>query len=490
MNCKLRSLVAAAVAGSFMLGFGANAVADSTDDIVNALIAKGVLTEEEGALLMKGRTGEKEAAAKKKDSEIKASFKDGIKFESGDKANSLEINGRVQLDYRTFGDSNRATSVADTFDVRRAYLSAKGKFAKYYEFGVVTDFASADSTKDKSAQLDEAYINLHYWDQAQFKFGQFKMPFSLEEQTSSRFIDFQERSMVNAYAPAKEIGAMIHGTPTTGMTYGLAFSTGEGKNTIEHTDPKNKQDGVDVIGRVTANFAEIMGNKDNVYHVGAAFTNGKLNKYAPSNSTEGKGEKFFSATYDAASAANFGTTGDIERTRYGLEGALALGPVKLQSEWVRTNIDGETNTKAKFDDNIDAWYAEALWMITGENYADSYKGGKFDRIKPKNNFNPDAPGMGAWEIGVRYTQLDASDLNSGAVKVNNQKNMTAAAFNAATSASTLEADAWTVGVKWIPMPNWRFLANYVRTDYDTSIKINGKKFDSEDAFTVRAQMDF
>ncbi|MEQ1488835.1 MAG: hypothetical protein ABL920_10085, partial [Methylotenera sp.] len=67
---KHRSLIAATLAGSLMMGFGANAMADSTDDIVNALIAKGVLTEEEGALLMKGRAGEKEAAAAKKDTAV------------------------------------------------------------------------------------------------------------------------------------------------------------------------------------------------------------------------------------------------------------------------------------------------------------------------------------------------------------------------------------------------------------------------------------
>lgn len=487
MNFKLKNLVAATLAGSLLMGFGANAMADSTDDIVNALIAKGVLTEEEGALLMKGRAGEKEAAAAKKDTAINAKYKDGISWESGDKANSIAINGRIQLDYRNFSDDSSKTGVADTFDVRRAYLSAKGTFAKYYEFAVVTDFAAADdASKNKSNQLDEAYINLHYWDQAQFKFGQFKMPFSLEEQTSSRFIDFQERSMVNAYAPAKEIGVMVHGTPTTGVTYGLALSTGEGKNKIESTSLTAKQDGVDVIGRVTANFAEIMGNKDNVYHVGAAFSNGDLNSYSPSNSTEGRGEKFFSAAYTT------GATGDIERTRYGVEGALALGSVKLQSEWARTNVDGKTIAGASYNDDIDAWYAEALWLVTGEKYADSYKGGKFDRIRPLNDFNPEigGKGMGAVEVGIRYSKLDAGDLNSGAVKVNNQKNMTAVAYAAAPSVSTTEADSWTLGLKWIPMPNWRFMANYVRTNYDTPIKINNTKFDSEDAFTIRTQMDF
>ena len=37
MNFKLHKLVVATLASSVLLGFGANAVADSTDDILNAL---------------------------------------------------------------------------------------------------------------------------------------------------------------------------------------------------------------------------------------------------------------------------------------------------------------------------------------------------------------------------------------------------------------------------------------------------------------------
>lgn len=75
MNFKLRSLVAATLAGSFLVGFGTNAMADSTTDIVNALVSKGVLTEEEGALLTKGREMESagQAKAMKKASKLKVS---------------------------------------------------------------------------------------------------------------------------------------------------------------------------------------------------------------------------------------------------------------------------------------------------------------------------------------------------------------------------------------------------------------------------------
>ena len=95
MNFKLRSLVASTLASTFLMGFSGMALADSTDDIVNALMAKGVLTEEEGALLLKGRSGEKEASDKKKESAVSAKYKDGLSFESGDGKFKAQINGRV-----------------------------------------------------------------------------------------------------------------------------------------------------------------------------------------------------------------------------------------------------------------------------------------------------------------------------------------------------------------------------------------------------------
>ena len=41
--------------------------------------------------------------------------------------------------------------------------------------------------------------------------GQFHVPFSLEELTSDNFIDFIERSIVNALTPMRDRGAKIYG---------------------------------------------------------------------------------------------------------------------------------------------------------------------------------------------------------------------------------------------------------------------------------------
>lgn len=480
MNFKLSNLVAATLAGSMLMGFGTNAMADSTDDIVNALIAKGVLTEEEGALLMKGREGEKEAAAKKKDAAVTAKFKDGISFESGDGDNKMSINGRIQLDYRNFdwneGNSTGANAAdADTFDIRRAYLGAKGTFNKYYDWEVTADFAGQSNT----SHLDVAYMNIKWWKEAQFQFGQFKMPFSLEERTSSRFIDFQERSFVNntSLVPGKERGFMVHGTPFTGVNYALAFSNGQGKN-INETDIR--EDGKDVIAHVDTNIAEIMGNKEMVIHLGASYANGDLPAAALGDQrTEGRGNTFFRTTPFNGGAGG-ATNNTMERTRTGLEGAFAYGPFKVQTEYAKASFDGETNTNVSYDRDIKAYYAEALWLITGENYADSYKGGKFDRIRPKNDFNPKGAGFGAWEAGVRFSKFDASDF----------KTTNTAGTGVLTTAFTNEADAWTLGLKWLPTANSRFLLNYVDTDFDTPVTVNGVTEDGEKAVTLRAQFDF
>lgn len=470
-SIQLRSIVAA-VSGALVLGASSLAMADSTDDIINALIGKGVLTEEEGALLMRGRAGEKEAAEKKKAGEVKASFKDGLVFESGDKETSIKLIGRLHADYRNFdyseteSGSGGATG-SDTFDMRRARLGFEGTFKKYYKFKVQTDMASSN-------KLDEAYLNIGWWKQAQFRFGQFKMPGMLEEQTSSNNIDFLERSMANKGVAGKERGAMLHGEPLKGLTYALAFSTGEGQNNAEDDI---RVDNVETAARVTANFAEMMGNENMVLHAGLSYSTTDLDqasKIGYDGESEGKGVKFFSSQAIAAIANDT----EIERDRTGIEAAVAYGPFKLQSEWAKVGYDfdatGTTATDGSLD--IDTWYAQAVWNITGEPWAKMYKGGAWGGLKPAKDFNPDGSGWGAWQVGVRYSKFEADD-----------------GFRSTGSVGFLEADAWTLGLNFYPNSNTRIMLNYVRSDFekqDSAVTVNGRSIDDERAFITRVQWAF
>ncbi|MDP1658140.1 MAG: porin [Methylotenera sp.] len=509
MNFKLKNLVAATLAGSFLMGFGANAMADTTDDIVNALIAKGVLTEEEGALLQRGRTGEKEAADKKKESAVSAKYKDGLSFESGDGKFKAAINGRVHTDYRIFdyneGKNNASilaattnsipttatqnqSQLSDGFELRRARLGFKASWKDYYEGEVVTDLT------DGSALIDVGYVNIAWWKPVQFRVGIFKMPMNLEELTSSNNIDFMERSFVNGLAPAKEIGAMVHGSPFTGVTYALALSNGNGKT----RETELREDGKDVIGRVTANFAEIMGNKTAVYHVGASFSQG--DQYLSSAAgtaigfgsarTEGRG-----ATFMTGPSLTGGTNRELDRSRVGLEGAVAYGPFKAQAEWMKLSNEFATTVRS-YDLDTSNWYAEALWTITGENYADAYKGGAFGSLKPKNDFDPSGFKGGLWEVGVRFSQFDASDYNTTAMGQGVVGGLADAGVTT-KARGFAKADAWTLGLKFLPTANTRLMLNYVNTNFNDVIGgatgglvINNERVDSEKALNMRAQWMF
>ena len=149
--------LATAVSGAVLLMAGQFALADSTTDIVDALIGKGVLTEEEGKLITKGHES-------KKKNEGTVTFKDGFKINSGDGKSSMSINGRIQLDSRHYQNNTGGTvandKFADTFDSRRAYLGAKGTFKKYYDWEVTADFAGTSA----AVNLDVAYFNVNYFD--------------------------------------------------------------------------------------------------------------------------------------------------------------------------------------------------------------------------------------------------------------------------------------------------------------------------------------
>ena len=472
--------LAVAVSGAVLLMAGQFALADSTTDIVDALVSKGVLTEEEGKLISKGHETKKKADGT-------VAFKNGFKINSGDGKSNFSVNGRIQADYRSFDVPNSLAGVAnspenaDTFDMRRAYLGAKGTFRGWINYE-----ATLDGTNGATL-LKYYWLETAFSEKFKVRFGQYKMPGSLEQLTSSRFIDFTERDWVASMAPAVNKGIMIHGVPTTGLTYAVSVSNGgllsdSGATAVE---TGSGPDGKAFNARVTANIAEIMGNKEAIAHIGGWYG---FDADLPTlkNSTQGairfrtnaRGTQFFGTNKDNAALMT-----NPEITRGGVEAIAAYGPVKFQSEYAEMNMEQEGFS----DQKISAWYAGVNWMLTGESYAGSYKNGVMDRMSPKQDFTGlDSAGLGAWEIGARYSKFDAKDFVSGAGMFDG-------------SSSSNDVHSYTVGIKWITDPNTRFLLDYIYTDFNGYIKgstgssmtaaaVNA--FDNEKALNFRAQFDF
>ena len=469
--------LAAAVSGALLLMAGQVALADSSTDIVDALVSKGVLTEEEGKLINKGHTSKTNVTPVLKEKD------NNFIIESPNGNNSLSLTGRIHLDYRGYNhdDSDAAalqTNGADTFEIRRARLGVKYKFAKNYSGEIVFNTVGAINV------LDVGYMDISWFEKAKFRLGQFKMPFSLEQLTSSNNIDFIERSIMDNYIPAKETGAQVFGEPTKGMTYALAISNGLPSANATGIEADSRQDGKDVIGRLTYNFSEAMGDKENVTHLGAAMSQGESplgTGLGGNRSTESRGYGFYTAP-TVLDALNMSKT--ILRSRYGLEGAFATGPFKVQAQYtVLTNeFEGAANTR--FDKETKAGYVEALWTLTGEKWADRYKAGAFGAMKPKNEFNSDTFTGGAWEIGVRYSILDNKDY----------LDLAAGTQVSAVATGFALAKTTTVGVKFIANPNFRVMADYVYSDFNNPVGaptlVNARGVTEEQAVLMRTQIMF
>lgn len=157
------------------------------DEVLDILKEKGQITEEKYQELK--TRAKKEGAGK-----ILAGF-DGLTpyIKSIDGQHKIELHGRVNLDLRAYeGDTRNlnGTDQVTNFLVRRARISIDATLFKYLDLKVEGNFAG-------TTDLTDGYIDLKYFPEARLRGGQFKIPFSFEELTSSRFIDFVERSVVN-----------------------------------------------------------------------------------------------------------------------------------------------------------------------------------------------------------------------------------------------------------------------------------------------------
>ena len=515
--------LAVAVSGAVLLMAGQVALADSATDIVDALVSKGVLTEEEGKLITKGHTSKTAVTPVVKE-------KDGaFTLESANGRNSIQLTGRIHLDYRQnnldvdhsdFNDRDSATA-ASGFELRRARLGVKGKFAKDFKYEIVTNLPG-------TATVDVAFIDYAKYDGAQLRLGKFKQPFGLEQLTSSNNIDFMERSYVDQLVPGKKIGAMAFGEPKPGFTYaGSVFA-------MNDTEQDAQNDKASYAGRATLNFAQFAGNKDMIAHVGMAGFASEYN-ITPTSSggsggstTQGSflsyrtpgrglsnifraqiGGQTLAAAADEGSGTASNATSQVKSQALGLEGILAYNNFKLQGEFAKADFKAQTGTGGlngdmvteKFVADTQAWYAEGLWLLTGEKYSNAYKAGTFSSIKPTNDFDPDNGKWGAWELGLKYEEYKVDNLNVNRVTNGSraQGTLSCSTTGSATTIATIndcqsKSKTYTAGIKWILNPNARILANYSHTSFGNSWEHfdldDAKLMKNEDIVMVRTQLAF
>jgi phosphate-selective porin OprO and OprP len=361
----------------------------------------------------------------------------------------IELGGRIQLDYDAVDDDARALNgaeLADRFLVRRARLDVSGRAFRWIDFKVEADFTEGVSLKD-------AYLDFRFLPEVRLRGGQFKVPFSHEELTSSRFIDFVERSIINELAPMRDVGVMLHGELFGGVLgYNLGVFNGSGEDTADNNDGK------DVAGRlVLAPFAQL----DNRWLKGLYLAgNGTWGDQDGGSSAQGRttartGTRF---TYFAAQP----TSGN--RTRFGGDFVWLLGPASLKFEYAQQRNERDNLGPGATDlDDVVArgWYASVTWIVTGE---DKPLNGP---VEPRSPFSPFVSkiGPGAWELAVRYARLKfESDSPLDFFDGNINNGITGGGTTAENG-----VDALTAGVNWYLNARVRAMVNWTRYWYDNRL---------------------
>jgi phosphate-selective porin OprO/OprP len=504
-----------ALSVSMALGMTAQlAHASNMEILLERLHKKGVLTKEEYQEMVTLARAEKQQTtaeitkvveAAKPKNDVVTRWKNGVSWESADGQHSLGLTGRMHFDYRDNSndfaknyDRDTAT-LASNFELRRARLGVKGFFYKDISYEVVGNMVGSNTNT-----IDTAWVNLGYYSPAQLRVGRFTQPFNLEEIGGSNSSDFLESSYVNQLTPATKLGVMVHGQPVKGFNYAVSsFQEGFSETTNETAN------GSQFAARTALNFADFSGMKDTVLHMGLSGTSGKYNVTPASSSqtssgastttratvvgfrTVGRGlsniyraqlsgDALSSGTYSGAS----NTDAEVDRKLHGLELAGSYGPWKLQAEWAKASLDALHQNSGSFvRGDVKASYAQLVWNVTGESWADAYKGGAFGSIVPKNNYKPGA-GTGAWQLGLRYAKYDASGIQVGGGSAREQN---------ADKGSTV-----TLGVNWILNPNAKLMLNYDKTKFKTPVTpldvtlLPGQTNTASDekVLSVRAQIAF
>ncbi|MEX2139152.1 MAG: porin [Pirellulales bacterium] len=327
---------------------------------------------------------------------------------------SFQMGGQLQADYLYFGQDEASQAavgdINDAIDFRRARLTARGEAFEVVEYAIGFDFA----LPGRPSFLD-VFVGVHDLPYlGSVRGGHYFEPFSLERVTVNRYNTFMERSLADAFAPARNTGIAAYNTlgDEERATWALGwFASGSDNFGDQFTD----MGGQAVTGRTTwlPFYDEASGGRAYL-HLGGGF----------SHRTPPAGDFTFASFPEArpgsptaTSVPTFVNTGAIPAESdqlFGAELAWTQGPFSFQSEYMYVPVQQIGGPDLHFQ----GAYAYFSYFLTGEHRPYNKKLGCHDRVIPFENFfrvrtcdGPIVTGLGAWEIGARWSYIDLTDEN-------------------------------------------------------------------------------
>ena len=346
---------------------------------------------------------------------------------------SVFLGGRAHLDavdYITTSTMRGAVPGTNPLNpgvsFRRLRLDASGSIYSHIDYLFQIDFVNAVGYANAPGNpiSTDVAVPTDAWVQfkelpivGNLKVGNHKPYYSFEHLTSSRYLNFMERSLgFDAFAEGFnngfEPGISVYDTY---LDKRGTWAVGVFKNTRNAFAFNVGRNETDVNGRVT--FLPIYEEEGKyLLHVGVG-----ASQRDPDNGQVRFRSRFDMRNAPSGIAALMADTGNFNASQQYLlvpELVGVCGPLSFQSEYYGSWVNGAETIAAngtvlpQGNVFLHSWYAEAHLFLTGEHRAYSRNSGVFTAVKPlrpvewsKDGFS----GWGAWQITARYSYLDLNN---------------------------------------------------------------------------------
>lgn len=307
----------------------------------------------------------------------------------------VDFRTKIHADFRMFDPEIHHQNDGALFNLRRMRVSVEGTAFKVFEYSVERDIRQEVGGDDFSSRhpWKDVFVNFRYFRGVQVQVGHFKLPFGLEENTSSSHMDFIYRSVAtDTLTPGRDTGILLHSRL---LERAIHYEVGLFLHDGEKARGKN-----DIIAGYRTFAGRLTGTPLRLFHlpgflrgveVGGAFTESAV------PGIDGVYGGLRARTYSKQTwFPDMFVHG--HRLRLGAEFKWMPGPFSLKSEFihVRDQRLGQGLMGEDLPDLIArGWYVSGTWLVTGEKKADT--------VVPRRTVIP-FHGLGAFEIATRYDQ--------------------------------------------------------------------------------------
>jgi phosphate-selective porin OprO/OprP len=346
---------------------------------------------------------------------------------------------RVDFHYRTqwnvraadIEDRDDDDDEASIVDFASHRIGVEGRVLDVVEFEIERDVIGNDPWRD-------VFVNVAPFRAAEVKAGQFRVPFSLDEQTGSASRDFVYRSLAaRQLAPGRDVGVMLHGRVARRVGYQIGLFREDGRNARPGSDARVSGERTLAARLVVQPWRGRDGMLEDL-QVGVAGTDSDV----PLGQPALRAETVLGVVVDTP-----GTFVQGPRRRAGVELRWRPGPFSLKSEYMRvtTAREGQGLDDEDLSPLLAAgWYVSGTWALTGERKADGL-------TRPRRPLH--AGGPGAIELAMRLEGVSFRSVATGAGASTSPR---AAIVPAVTNRAA------TVGVNWYVNRYIKLQANLVR----------------------------